>query len=168
MVQTGLKLAVLDPKYLFFGEKLHYDFPKMRGGAGQRPFGIFPKSHPFWYRHPSLRKYYMDLLGFRASVMKDYLTTAPFSPEHLNSCFNISDGMYAISKTNLIWYEIVKRPFHGIYFFTQEKGFVLRLTLYRNNLFCILSRIYSDSSPYKGQKQNVFQSTLKVLCNYFF
>ena len=25
----------------------------MRGG-GQRPFGIFPKIHPFWLRHPSL------------------------------------------------------------------------------------------------------------------
>ena len=25
-----------------------YDFPKMRGGGGQRPFGTFPKIHPFW------------------------------------------------------------------------------------------------------------------------
>ena len=32
---------------------LQYDFPKMRGG-GQRPFGIFPKIHPFWWGHPSL------------------------------------------------------------------------------------------------------------------
>ena len=35
-----------------FAEKLQYKLPKMRGG--QRPFGIFPKIHPFWYRHPSL------------------------------------------------------------------------------------------------------------------
>ena len=24
------------------------------GGGGQRPFGIFPKIHPFWWGHPSL------------------------------------------------------------------------------------------------------------------
>ena len=30
------------------GKKTQYDFPKMRGGGGQRPFGIFPKIHPFW------------------------------------------------------------------------------------------------------------------------
>ena len=30
-----------------------HDFPKMRGG-GQRPFGTFPKIHPFWYGRPSL------------------------------------------------------------------------------------------------------------------
>ena len=47
-------------KGAFQKKKLHYDFPKMRGVGGQRPFGIFPKIHPFWYRHPSLRKY-MDL-----------------------------------------------------------------------------------------------------------
>ena len=28
-------------------------FPKMRWG--QKPFGTFPKVHPFWYRHPSFR-----------------------------------------------------------------------------------------------------------------
>ena len=32
----------------FFGKKLQFDFPKMRGGGDQRPFGIFPKIHPFW------------------------------------------------------------------------------------------------------------------------
>ena len=33
--------------------KSNSEFPKMRGG--QRPFGTFPKIHPFWYRrHPSL------------------------------------------------------------------------------------------------------------------
>ena len=30
-----------------------YDFPKMRGG-GQRPFGTFPKIHPFWEGDASL------------------------------------------------------------------------------------------------------------------
>ena len=38
-----------------FEKKLQYDFPKMRGGEGQRPFGIFPKIHLYWYCHPSLR-----------------------------------------------------------------------------------------------------------------
>ena len=33
---------------------LQYDFPKMRGGGGQRLFGIFQKIHPFCYYHPSL------------------------------------------------------------------------------------------------------------------
>ena len=32
-----------------------YDFPKMKGGGGQRPFGTFPKIHPFWRRRLSLR-----------------------------------------------------------------------------------------------------------------
>ena len=40
-------------KYTFPKKKLQHKFPKMRGG--QRPFGTFPKIHPFWYRrHPSL------------------------------------------------------------------------------------------------------------------
>ena len=34
---------------------LQYDFPKMRGGGGQRPFGTFLKIHPFWRRRLSLR-----------------------------------------------------------------------------------------------------------------
>ena len=29
---------------------MKYDFANMRG---QRPFGTFPKIHPFWYRHSS-------------------------------------------------------------------------------------------------------------------
>ena len=35
-------------------KKLQHNFPKMRGG-GQRPFGIFPKNNPIWYRDHSLR-----------------------------------------------------------------------------------------------------------------
>ena len=31
-------------------------FRKWRGSGGQRLIGTFPKIHPFWYRHPSLRK----------------------------------------------------------------------------------------------------------------
>ena len=34
-------------------KNLQHDFPKMRGG-GQRPFGTFPKIHPFWDGHASL------------------------------------------------------------------------------------------------------------------
>ena len=33
-------------------KKMQHDITKMRGG-GQRPFGSFPKTHPFWYRPPS-------------------------------------------------------------------------------------------------------------------
>ena len=37
-----------DTSVMNFGKKkLQHYFPKMRGG-GQRPFGIFPKIHPFW------------------------------------------------------------------------------------------------------------------------
>ena len=36
-------------------KKAQYDFPKMRGGGVQRPFGTFPKIHPFWKSRPSLR-----------------------------------------------------------------------------------------------------------------
>ena len=37
-----------------FLKNLQHDFPKMRGGGGQRPFGTFPKIHPFWYGEASL------------------------------------------------------------------------------------------------------------------
>ena len=36
-----------------FGTNPQHDFPKMRGG-GQRPFGTFPKIHPFWRGDASL------------------------------------------------------------------------------------------------------------------
>ena len=39
-----------------------YDFPKMRGG-GQRPFGTFPKSHPFWEGEASLREVFKNQNG---------------------------------------------------------------------------------------------------------
>ena len=38
---------------MYSGKKAQHDFPKMRGGD-QRPFGTFPKIHPFWKRRPSL------------------------------------------------------------------------------------------------------------------
>ena len=37
-----------------FQKKLQYNFPKMSGGGGQRPFGTFPKIHPFWKGKASL------------------------------------------------------------------------------------------------------------------
>ena len=37
-----------------FGKDPQHDFPKMRGG-GLRPFGTFPKIHPFWWGQASLR-----------------------------------------------------------------------------------------------------------------
>ena len=39
---------------MYSGKKAQHDFPKMRGGGDQRPFGTFPKIHPFWKRRPSL------------------------------------------------------------------------------------------------------------------
>ena len=41
-------------KLQFLSRNPQYDFPKMRGG-GQRPFGTFPKIHPFWSGDTSLR-----------------------------------------------------------------------------------------------------------------
>ena len=38
-----------------FGKNPQYDFPKMKGGGGQRPFGTFPKIHPFWKGQASHR-----------------------------------------------------------------------------------------------------------------
>ena len=42
-----------DTSVMNFGKNLQHNFPKMRGG-GQRPFGTFPKIHPFWRRSASL------------------------------------------------------------------------------------------------------------------
>ena len=39
---------------MYSGKKAQHDFPKMRGGGDQRPFGTFPKIHPFWNSRPSL------------------------------------------------------------------------------------------------------------------
>ena len=47
--------AIIDDiSVMNFRKNLQYDFPKMRGG-GQRPFGTFPKIHPFWEGDASLR-----------------------------------------------------------------------------------------------------------------
>ena len=44
-------IAIIDDTSVMnFGKRLQYDFSKMRGGGGQRPFGTFPKIHPFWRR----------------------------------------------------------------------------------------------------------------------
>ena len=37
-----------------FGKNPQHDFPKMKGGGGQRPFGTFLKIHPFWKGEASL------------------------------------------------------------------------------------------------------------------
>ena len=42
-----------DTSVMNFRKKLQHNFPKMRGG-GQRPFGTFPKIHPFWKGSASL------------------------------------------------------------------------------------------------------------------
>ena len=46
-------LIILGFKQGLFGKNSPHDFRKWLGG--QRPFGSFPKTHPLWQRHPSLR-----------------------------------------------------------------------------------------------------------------
>ena len=44
--------AIIDnTSVMNFEKKMQHNFPKMRGG-GQRPFGTFPKIHPFWVGVP--------------------------------------------------------------------------------------------------------------------
>ena len=50
-----------DTSVMNFRKILQHNFPKMRG---QRPFGTFPKIHPFWNGYVSLTKSYF----FRFSV----------------------------------------------------------------------------------------------------
>ena len=38
----------------WFAEKIAIFFSEKGAGGGQRPFGNFPKIHPFWYRQASL------------------------------------------------------------------------------------------------------------------
>ena len=45
-----------DTSVMNFGKNLQHNFPKMRGGAGQRLFGTFPKIHPFWKGSASLKR----------------------------------------------------------------------------------------------------------------
>ena len=48
--------AIIDnTSVMNFRKNLQHNFLKMRGG-GQRPFGTFPKIHPFWRRSASLLK----------------------------------------------------------------------------------------------------------------
>ena len=54
-----------DTSVMNFRKKLQHNFPKMRGG-GQRPFGTFLKSHPFWKGSASLRvlrNVYTEMFG---------------------------------------------------------------------------------------------------------
>ena len=48
---------------MYSGKKAQHDFPKMRGGGDQRPFGTFPKIHPFWNSRPSLTNATCDRRG---------------------------------------------------------------------------------------------------------
>ena len=64
-----------------------YDFPKMRGG-GQRPFGTFPKIHPFWWGHPSLST--SDALHIVYSVIWHH------------SSSSISDGVFFLQSDDKI------------------------------------------------------------------
>ena len=48
-----LQIFAIIKGYMNFGKNLQHDFPKMRRG-GQRPFGTFPKIHPFLKGQASL------------------------------------------------------------------------------------------------------------------
>ena len=51
-----------DTSVMNFRKNLQHNFPKMRGG-GQRPFGTFPKIHPFWKGKASLREIDREEVG---------------------------------------------------------------------------------------------------------
>ena len=59
----NLMLQIFPPLTVLFEHKiennLQYDFPELRGGD-QRPFGTFPKIHPFWCGRPSLMYQFTD------------------------------------------------------------------------------------------------------------
>ena len=74
-----------DTSVMNFRKNLQHNFLKMRGGGGQRPFGTFPKIHPFWKGLASLIDrngdcilyYYVDMgMGALKKVKIDV-----FSPE---------------------------------------------------------------------------------------
>ena len=52
-----------DTSVINFRKKLQYNFPKMSGGGGQRPFGTIPKIHPFWKGKASLSEILLILHG---------------------------------------------------------------------------------------------------------
>ena len=56
-----------DTSVMNFGKNLQHNFPKM-GGGGQRPFGTFPKIHPFWKGNVSLTKVYAFFTAFITAI----------------------------------------------------------------------------------------------------
>ena len=50
--------------WCWFMENLQHNFSKMVGG-GQRPFGIFPKNHPFWRRHTVPKQLHKSCIYFK-------------------------------------------------------------------------------------------------------
>ena len=87
---------------MYSGKKAQHDFPKMRGG-GQRPFGTFPKIHPFWLGHPSLRTFregyqwekntlYQRFSFQIKSFFRSYFRISPHALLLLNSHPNIFDS----------------------------------------------------------------------------
>ena len=56
-IQKFMFAIIDDTSVMNFGKNLQHNFPKMRAGGGrggQRPFGTFPKIHPFWMGSASL------------------------------------------------------------------------------------------------------------------
>ena len=83
--------AIIDDTLVMnFGKNLQSDFPKMRGWGGQRPFGTFPKIHPFWICHASLITEEKE-----ESVALDYLQKHLF-------LLQISSSSHQIQKMSLI------------------------------------------------------------------
>ena len=59
---------------MYSGKKAQHDFPKMRGGeGGQRPFGTFPKIHPFWRCGTSLSIQFIRNVDEHAHADEDVL-----------------------------------------------------------------------------------------------
>ena len=91
------------------------------GGGGQRPFGNFPKFHPFWCGHPSLRKvqtwgrvwYYLkDVFTWKTchTYCKSIIYTAVslyllqyISDEVMNEKFASSWGIPHLSQASYSW-----------------------------------------------------------------
>ena len=78
-----------DTSVMNFGKNLQHNFPKMRGGeGGQRPFGTFPKIHPFWKGSASLRdvpeKYLIKIFN---TPMPDVNTQTRSIPKFVGNYF---------------------------------------------------------------------------------
>ena len=91
-----------------FWKKLQHDFPKMRGG-GQRPFGIFPKIDPFWWRHLSLTTLTQHLSNHNlfaqvsmAATWAQHLTKAKVGVEEVKTnIFHRWDAIFLLNQIKL-------------------------------------------------------------------